>query len=76
MSITIDIVLHCMQSFDFVLLQISKNAERGASPVAEEEPDPCLGFAALHRHYALSTAYRIKEEPTNHDILNLQDLLA
>lgn len=39
------------------------------------EIDPGLGFAALHRHYALNS-YRIKEEPSDHDLLALQDLLA
>lgn len=42
----------------------------------EEEADPGLGFAALHKHYALSNSYRIKEEPTDHDLLALQDLLS
>lgn len=50
--------------------------ERGTSPVIEEETDPGLGFAALHRHYALTNMYRIKEEPTDHDLLTLQELLA
>lgn len=42
----------------------------------EEEADPGLGFAALHKHYALSNSYRIKEEPSDHDLLALQDLLS
>lgn len=58
--------------------EVSKNhaIERGPSPVAEEETDPGLGFAALHRHYALTNSYRIKEEPSDHDLLALQELLA
>jgi len=43
--------------------------------VIETETDPGLGFAALHRHYALNS-YRGKEEPSDHDLLALQDLLA
>jgi len=39
------------------------------------ETDPGLGFAALHRHYTLNS-YRVKEEPSDHDLLTLQDLLA
>ena len=58
--------------------EVSKNQtiERGTSPVMEEETDPGLGFAALHRHYALTNSYRIKEEPSDHDLLALQELLA
>ncbi|XP_043261048.1 transforming growth factor beta regulator 1 [Colletes gigas] len=58
--------------------EVSKNQtmERGTSPITEEETDPGLGFAALHRHYALTNSYRIKEEPTDRDILALQELLA
>ncbi|GAB1864799.1 Transforming growth factor beta regulator 1 [Camponotus japonicus] len=57
--------------------EVSKNhvIERAASPVTEMETDPGLGFAALHRHYALNS-YRVKEEPSDHDLLTLQDLLA
>ncbi|KAH0956278.1 hypothetical protein HN011_006556 [Eciton burchellii] len=57
--------------------EVSKNhvIDRAASPVAEVEADPGLGFAALHRHYALHP-YRVKEEPSEHDLLALQDLLA
>lgn len=50
--------------------------ERGTSPVMEEETDPGLGFAALHRHYALANSYRIKEEPSDNDLLALQELLS
>lgn len=39
------------------------------------ETDPGLSFAALHRQYALNS-YRVKEEPSDHDLLALQDLLA
>ncbi|XP_076630283.1 transforming growth factor beta regulator 1 [Colletes latitarsis] len=58
--------------------EVSKNQtmERGTSPITEEETDPGLGFAALHRHYALTNSYRIKEEPTDRDLLALQELLA
>lgn len=58
--------------------EVSKShiAERGTSPIMEEEADPGLGFAALHRHYALTSSYRIKEEPSDHDLLALQELLA
>lgn len=42
----------------------------------EEETDPGLGFAALHRHYALANSYRIKEEPSDNDLLTLQELLS
>lgn len=58
--------------------EVSKNQviERGASPMIEEETDPGLGFTALHKHYTLSNSYRIKEEPSDHDLLALQDLLA
>lgn len=42
----------------------------------EEETDPGLGFAALHRHYALANSYRIKEEPSDNDLLALQELLS
>lgn len=57
--------------------EVSKNhvIERATSPVIEMETDPGLGFAALHRHYALNS-YRVKEEPSDHDLLTLQDLLA
>ncbi|XP_029666910.1 transforming growth factor beta regulator 1 [Formica exsecta] len=57
--------------------EVSKNhvIERTTSPVTEMETDPGLGFAALHRHYALNS-YRVKEEPSDHDLLALQDLLA
>lgn len=57
--------------------EVSKNqiTERGTSPVVEEEVDPGLGFAALHRTYALPGNYRIKEEPTDHDLLALQEFL-
>lgn len=50
--------------------------EMGANPVVEEEIDPSLGFAALHRHFALASSYRIKEEPNEQDLLALQELLA
>ncbi|XP_035724855.1 transforming growth factor beta regulator 1-like isoform X1 [Vespa mandarinia] len=58
--------------------EVGKNhiIERGTSPMIEEEADPGLGFAALHKHYALSNSYRIKEEPSDHDLLALQDLLS
>ncbi|XP_071860588.1 transforming growth factor beta regulator 1 isoform X1 [Bombus fervidus] len=58
--------------------EVSKNQpmERGTSPIMEEETDPGLGFAALHRHYALANSYRIKEEPTDSDLLALQELLS
>ena len=57
---------------------MSKNqsAERGVSPMPEEEMDPGINFTALHRTFKLSTSYRIKEEPTEHDLRALQDLLA
>ncbi|XP_026671913.1 transforming growth factor beta regulator 1 isoform X2 [Ceratina calcarata] len=57
--------------------EVSKNqsVERGTSPIMEEETDPGLGFTALHRHYSLMNSYRIKEEPTESDLLNLQELL-
>ncbi|XP_020278835.1 transforming growth factor beta regulator 1 [Pseudomyrmex gracilis] len=57
--------------------EVSKNhvIEPSTSPVTEMETDPGLGFAALHRHYALNS-YRVKEEPSDHDLLTLQDLLA
>ncbi|XP_011636919.1 transforming growth factor beta regulator 1 isoform X1 [Pogonomyrmex barbatus] len=57
--------------------EVSKNhvIDRSTSPVTETETDPGLGFAALHRHYALNS-YRVKEESTDHDLLALQDLLA
>ncbi|XP_011153353.1 transforming growth factor beta regulator 1 isoform X2 [Harpegnathos saltator] len=57
--------------------EVSKNQmiDRAASPITEVETDPGLGFAALHRHYALNS-YRTKEEPSDHDLLALQDLLA
>ncbi|XP_066590083.1 transforming growth factor beta regulator 1 [Prorops nasuta] len=58
--------------------EVSKNhiIDRGASPITEEETDPGLGFNALHRHYALTSSYKIKEEPADHDLLALQELLA
>ncbi|XP_029050102.1 transforming growth factor beta regulator 1 [Osmia bicornis bicornis] len=58
--------------------EVSKNqsVERGTSPITEEETDPGLGFAALHRHYALTSTYRIKEEPDDKDLLTLQEFLA
>lgn len=58
--------------------EVSKNyiTERGSSPVTEEETDPGLSFAALHRHYALTNPYRVKEEPSDHDLLALQELLS
>ncbi|KAG7205038.1 hypothetical protein KM043_005419 [Ampulex compressa] len=67
------LVMYKQQRFE-----VSKShvMERGASPVTEEETDPGLGFAALHRHYALSNTYRIKEEPSDHDLLALQELLS
>ncbi|KZC08137.1 Transforming growth factor beta regulator 1 [Dufourea novaeangliae] len=54
----------------------SQSMERGMSPIMDEEADPGLGFTALHRHYALTNSYRIKEEPSDHDLLTLQELLA
>ncbi|OXU31590.1 hypothetical protein TSAR_010252 [Trichomalopsis sarcophagae] len=57
--------------------EISKNSiDRDTSPITEEENDPGLGFAALHRHYALSSTYAIKQEPANHELLNFQELLS
>ncbi|XP_015175320.1 PREDICTED: transforming growth factor beta regulator 1 isoform X2 [Polistes dominula] len=58
--------------------EVGKNhvMERGTSPMIEEEVDPGLGFSALHKHYALSNSYRIKEEPSEHELLALQDLLS
>lgn len=49
--------------------------DQAASPITEVEIDPGLGFTALHRHYALNS-YRAKEEPSDHDLLTLQDLLS
>lgn len=59
------------------ILQVSKNQmiDQATSPITEVETDPGLGFAALHRHYALNS-YRAKEEPSDHDLLALQDLLS
>lgn len=54
--------------------EVSK-IDRATSPVTEVETDPGLGYAALHRHYTLNS-YRVKEEPSDHDLLALQDLLA
>lgn len=58
--------------------EVGKNhvMERGTSPMIEEEVDPGLGFSALHKQYALSNSYRIKEEPSEHELLALQDLLS
>ncbi|EZA60785.1 hypothetical protein DMN91_001536 [Ooceraea biroi] len=66
------LVMYKQQRFE-----VSKNhvIDRATSPVTEVEADPGLGFAALHRHYALHP-YRVKEEPSEHDLLALQDLLA
>ncbi|XP_014471280.1 PREDICTED: transforming growth factor beta regulator 1 [Dinoponera quadriceps] len=66
------LVMYKQQRFE-----VSKNQmiDRAASPITEVETDPGLGFAALHRHYALNS-YRAKEEPSDHDLLTLQDLLA
>ena len=57
---------------------MSKNqiVEMGANPIAEEEMDPSLDFTALHRHFSLSSDYRLKEEPNEQDLLALQELLA
>ena len=62
----------------YFLFKVNKNqtAEMGASSLIEEETDPSLGFAALHRHFALASGYRIKEEPNEQDLLALQELLA
>lgn len=67
------LAMYKQQRFD-----VSKNhaMDRGSSPMPEEEADPGLGFTALHRHYALSNSYRIKEEPADHDLLALQELLS
>ncbi|XP_043277978.1 transforming growth factor beta regulator 1 [Venturia canescens] len=58
--------------------EVCKNqlTERGASPMPEEEIDPGISFLALHRSFALNANYGIKEEPTEHDLRALQDLLA
>lgn len=58
--------------------EVSKNQtnEMGSNSMMEEETDPSLGFAALHRHFALTSGYRIKEEPNEQDLLSLQKLIA
>ncbi|XP_033323482.1 transforming growth factor beta regulator 1 [Megalopta genalis] len=58
--------------------EVSKSQimERDTSPIMEDETDPGLGFIALHRNYTLTNSYRIKEEPSDHDLLTLQELLA
>lgn len=57
---------------------MSKNQtnEMASNSMMEEETDPSLGFAALHRHFALTSGYRIKEEPNEQDLLSLQKLIA
>ena len=50
--------------------------DRDTSPTTEEENDPGLGFAALHRHYALASTYAVKQEPTGHELINFQELLS
>ncbi|XP_076645330.1 transforming growth factor beta regulator 1 isoform X1 [Halictus rubicundus] len=67
------LTMYKQQRFEVSKSQIM---ERGTSPIMDDETDPGLGFIALHRHYALTNSYRIKEEPSDHDLLTLQELLA
>ncbi|KYM91224.1 Transforming growth factor beta regulator 1 [Atta colombica] len=69
------LAMYKQQRFEVSKNHIHLHVDRAASPVTETETDPGLGFAALHRHYALNS-YRVKEEPSDHDLLALQDLLA
>ncbi|XP_024943234.1 transforming growth factor beta regulator 1 [Cephus cinctus] len=57
--------------------EVSKNQimPGNVSPAGDEETDPGLGFAALHKTFALHGNYKIKEEPLDHDLLTLQELL-
>ncbi|XP_014204535.1 transforming growth factor beta regulator 1 [Copidosoma floridanum] len=55
--------------------EISKSSDITETNPAGEE-DPSLGFAALHRHYALPSAFVIKQEPSNHGLISFQELLS
>ncbi|XP_011692076.1 PREDICTED: transforming growth factor beta regulator 1 isoform X2 [Wasmannia auropunctata] len=70
------LAMYKQQRFEVSKNHVHLHVDRATSPVTETmETDPGLGFAALHRHYALNS-YRVKEEPSDHDLLALQDLLA
>lgn len=62
--------------FFFFYFQISKSStDKDPLLLVEEENDPGLGFGALHRHYALTAAHQIKQEPSNHELINFQELV-
>ncbi|KAJ8680228.1 hypothetical protein QAD02_016015 [Eretmocerus hayati] len=50
--------------------------DKDPSYVTEEENNPGLGFAALHKHYSLPYSHNVKQEPTGHDLISFQELLS